>query len=105
MDRHPAGNRFWSVLRIRRSVRLMMLVVLAPTSPVALFAVAYSLMRLDVVSGAFGVFIDRDQARMQAYIDSMARDNHRSVLGTSQAVEQTKSLVRLSNRAFAKFQT
>ena len=66
MDPHLAGNRFWRGLRVCHSVRLMILVVLAPTSLVVLFAVAYSLMRLDTVSGASGDFVGRDLARMQA---------------------------------------
>jgi methyl-accepting chemotaxis protein len=47
----------------------------------------------------------QDIVRNMETIASMARDNHRSVLGTSQAVEQIKSLALLSNQAFAKFQT
>ncbi len=67
MDYRPASGFFGPALRVRRSVRLMILAVLAPSSLMVLFAVGYSLLQLDGISEAFGQFVDRDLARMQAY--------------------------------------
>jgi methyl-accepting chemotaxis protein len=106
MDKNASNKRFGRALSIRHSVRLMILAVLAPTSLVVLFAVAYSLMQLEVVSAAFGSFVDRDLARMQAYNNMYAAGTQSGQAVRSLMLDpsdgHSRSALAASDQAFRK---